>query len=72
MDIELTDIITIVGTMGGIEGLKWGIHSWINRRTDVLHPLLSILRLWDNGHLRKIASKLHAGICSMPSLVGIL
>ena len=34
MDIELTDIITIVGTMGGIEGLKWGIHSWINRRTD--------------------------------------
>lgn len=34
MNIELTDIITIVGTMGGIEGLKWGIHFWVNRKTD--------------------------------------
>lgn len=34
MNIKLTDILTIVGTMGGIEGVKWGVRSWINRKTD--------------------------------------
>lgn len=34
MNIELTDIITIVGTMGGIEGIKWGLRAWVNRKTD--------------------------------------
>lgn len=34
MNIELTDIITIVGTMGGIEGIKWGLRAWLNRKTD--------------------------------------
>lgn len=34
MNIELTDILTIIGTMGGIEGVKWGIRAWVNRATD--------------------------------------
>lgn len=34
MKIELTDILTIVGTMGGIEGIKWAIRAWVNRKTD--------------------------------------
>lgn len=34
MNIELTDIITIVGTMGGIEGIKWVVRAWLNRKTD--------------------------------------
>lgn len=34
MNIELTDIITIVGTMGGIEGVKWAVRAWLNRKTD--------------------------------------
>lgn len=34
MNIELTDIMTIVGTMGGIEGIKWGLRAWVNRKTD--------------------------------------
>lgn len=34
MNIELSDILTIVGTMGGIEGVKWAIRAWVNRATD--------------------------------------
>lgn len=34
MNIELTDIMTIVGTMGGIEGIKWAIRAWVNRKTN--------------------------------------
>lgn len=34
MNIELADIVTIVGTMGGIEGIKWLIRTWVNRKTD--------------------------------------
>ncbi len=34
MNIELTDILTIIGTMGGIEGIKWGIRAWTNRKTN--------------------------------------
>lgn len=34
MNIELTDIMTIIGTMGGIEGIKWGLRAWVNRKTD--------------------------------------
>lgn len=34
MNIELTDILAIIGTMGGIEGIKWGLRAWVNRKTD--------------------------------------
>ena len=34
MNIELGDILTIVGTMGGIEGVKWAVRAWVNRHTD--------------------------------------
>lgn len=34
MNVELTDIITIIGTMGGIEGVKWALRAWVNRKTD--------------------------------------
>ena len=34
MNIELADIVTIIGTMGGIEGIKWGIRSWVNRKSN--------------------------------------
>lgn len=34
MNIELADIITIVGTLGGFEAIKWGIRSYLNRKTD--------------------------------------
>ena len=33
MNIELGDILTIVGTMGGIEGVKWAVRAWVNRHT---------------------------------------
>lgn len=26
--------MTIIGTMGGIEGIKWGLRAWVNRKTD--------------------------------------
>ena len=34
MNIELGDILTIIGTMGGIEGVKWAVRAWVNRHTD--------------------------------------
>lgn len=34
MNIELADILTIVGAMGGMETIKWGIRAWRNRKTD--------------------------------------
>lgn len=34
MNIELTDILTIVTTLGGIEAFKWGVTAWRNRKTD--------------------------------------
>lgn len=34
MNVELTDILTIVGAMGGFEAIKWGIRAWRNRKTD--------------------------------------
>lgn len=34
MNVELADIVTIIGTMGGIEGIKWGIRAWMNRKTN--------------------------------------
>lgn len=32
--MEIETVITIIGAMGGIEGIKWGIRSWVNRKTD--------------------------------------
>ena len=34
MNIELADILAIIGTMGGVEAFKWGIRAWRNRKTD--------------------------------------
>lgn len=34
MNVEFADIVTIIGTMGGIEGIKWIIRAWVNRKTD--------------------------------------
>ena len=34
MNIELTDILTIIGTLGGFEAIKWGISFYTNRKTD--------------------------------------
>ena len=34
MSVEIETIVTIIGAMGGIEGIKWGIRSWVNRKTD--------------------------------------
>lgn len=34
MNIELADILAIIGTMGGIEAFKWGVTTWRNRKTD--------------------------------------
>lgn len=32
--MELETILTIVGAMGGIEGVKWALRAWVNRKTD--------------------------------------
>lgn len=32
MDLDM--ILSIVGAMGGVEGIKWGVRSWLNRKTD--------------------------------------
>ncbi|WP_298546603.1 hypothetical protein [uncultured Parabacteroides sp.] len=34
MNIKLTDILTIIGTLGGFEAAKWGINFWTNRKTN--------------------------------------
>lgn len=34
MNVELETILTIVGAMGGVEGIKWGLRAWLNRKTD--------------------------------------
>lgn len=34
MNVELTDILTIIGTLGGFEAIKWGINFWTNRKTN--------------------------------------
>lgn len=34
MNIELETILTIIGAMGGIEGIKWALRAWVNRKTD--------------------------------------
>lgn len=34
MNVELETILTIIGAMGGIEGIKWGVRAWVNRKTD--------------------------------------
>ena len=38
MNVDLTDMLTIIGSvigaMGGFEAFKWGITAWRNRKTD--------------------------------------
>ena len=34
MNVELTDILTIIGTLGGFEAIKWGISFYTNRKTN--------------------------------------
>ena len=34
MNVELADILTIVGTLGGIEAIKWGANFFANRKTN--------------------------------------
>lgn len=34
MTVELETILTIIGAMGGIEGIKWALRAWVNRKTD--------------------------------------
>ena len=30
----MNTILAITGAMGGIEGIKWGIRAWVNRKTN--------------------------------------
>lgn len=34
MNMDVSDIATILGTMGGFESVKWLIRSWMNRKTE--------------------------------------
>ena len=34
MNIEMTDIITILGALGGFEAVKWAVKTFLNRKTD--------------------------------------
>ena len=34
MGVDLNTILAIIGAMGGIEGIKWGIRAWMNRKTN--------------------------------------
>ena len=34
MGVDLNTILAIIGAMGGIEGIKWGIRAWVNRKTN--------------------------------------
>lgn len=38
MNVELADILTVIGSvigaMGGVEAIKWGVTAWRNRKTD--------------------------------------
>ena len=35
MGVDLNTILAIIGAMGGIEGIKWGIRAWANAQADV-------------------------------------
>lgn len=52
--MSIETVLTIVGAIGGVEGIKWGISSWMNRKTDArkedaaadsmeIHNLLDII-----------------------------
>ena len=30
----MNTILAIIGAMGGVEGIKWGIRAWANRKTN--------------------------------------
>lgn len=32
--MSLDTILAVVGAMGGIEGIKWGLRAWLNRKTN--------------------------------------
>ncbi len=32
--MNLSDIITILGALGGFEAIKWAIKTFLNRKTD--------------------------------------
>lgn len=32
--MNLDTILAVVGAMGGIEGIKWGLRAWLNRKTN--------------------------------------
>lgn len=32
--MELNDWLTIIGTFGGVEAIRWGITFWVNRKTN--------------------------------------
>ncbi len=32
--MELNDWITILGTLGGLEAIKWMVNFYVNRKTD--------------------------------------
>lgn len=34
MNIELADILAIVGTLGGFEAFRWGVNFYTNRKTN--------------------------------------
>jgi len=34
VNVELTDILAIIGTLGGFEAIKWGISFYTNRKTN--------------------------------------
>lgn len=34
MGVDLNTILAIIGAMGGVEGIKWGIRAWANRKTN--------------------------------------
>lgn len=34
MGVDLNTVLAVIGAMGGVEGIKWGIRAWVNRKTD--------------------------------------
>lgn len=32
--MDMNMLIAVIGSIGGIEGIKWSVRAWVNRKTD--------------------------------------
>lgn len=50
-----TLIVTIIGALGGVEGIKWFIKSWVNRKTDARKEDATADSMEDENERKQVA-----------------